>query len=824
MWPKIREYIVAHPEILGHPTALEDLQAMLFSRQGFRRAERNRLTWLIFRRGESTPLTAVRHYANPRWNDQLTSEYELCSQLWRALRNELVPQPLALVQFEQSLCFFERGVEGLPLSVELARRAALISDPAQLLPLVEEHVTLAHNCLNKLNALSTHASKTELETGVHAIYIRCRTFFEQVSADDTMLLDAGLAILSRCINSLEPRKRVIHRDFVPSNVLRGPDSFWLVDWEFHEESVLWFLEPLKFVYWYLVELARWVYRTEHWQLFETYLRREHSEPLFDCLDGFLEICGIPVRDQAMRRALWLLYLTGECELLLSVASDRSGFRDIFLEQFRRVVGHDWIERARSIHLMSHYAQTIEELRREVARGLEERAALEGRLAELETRFRWKRYQFADWAGTLIWRVHRTLQLNSAAKSKPFAINLKKLVYRSLPKPFRSRLLSAYEYVWQVSHRRFENSLSSQLLAIISNHNGTRDIVIFIPSVEWDLPLFQRPQQLAMAFARLGCLVFYCDPPYSKGRSVGFHQLANRLFLAKVPMKTFATILSPVAFTLTYNRDYLDELNNPRIVYEYIDELDVFPGSRSELEYNHQLLLERATLVTATAEALYEQVRHARTDVLLVPNAVDYTFFRQAIEAVSDPPLEIADLVQSGRPIVGYYGALAQWFDYDLIIYAARKRSNYSFVLIGPDYDGSVTGTDMSSLENIRLIPPRLYRELPAYLKYFWVCVIPFRLNHITHSTSPLKLFEYMAALKPVVTTAMRECRRYRGVLVADGPEDFVEKIDRGIILRNDREYLDILENVAKENTWDARAEVILNALEYRHKRGDSHVP
>jgi glycosyltransferase involved in cell wall biosynthesis len=101
------------------------------------------------------------------------------------------------------------------------------------------------------------------------------------------------------------------------------------------------------------------------------------------------------------------------------------------------------------------------------------------------------------------------------------------------------------------------------------------------------------------------------------------------------------------------------------------------------------------------------------------------------------------------------------------------------------------------------------------LRHFDVATIPFRLNAITHATSPLKLFEYMAACKPVVITPMQESMRYAGVLVARDALEFSAQLDRALEMRHDQTYLATLKRVAQENTWEARARQILAHLPRR---------
>jgi hypothetical protein len=106
-----------------------------------------------------------------------------------------------------------------------------------------------------------------------------------------------------------------------------------------------------------------------------------------------------------------------------------------------------------------------------------------------------------------------------------------------------------------------------------------------------------------------------------------------------------------------------------------------------------------------------------------------------------------------------------------------------------------------------------YKELPHYLQYFDVATIPFIVNDITHATSPLKLFEYMAGEKPIVITPMQESMQYPGVLVGRDPSEFAQKIDLALEMREDQTYLDLLRRTAMDNTWEQRAEEILSAIE-----------
>lgn len=355
--------------------------------------------------------------------------------------------------------------------------------------------------------------------------------------------------------------------------------------------------------------------------------------------------------------------------------------------------------------------------------------------------------------------------------------------------------------------------ANTLTSILDLHKSVQEIIVFAPTVPWNVSLFQRPHQLALAFTRLDRLVFFCEPSYSNSFHPGIDRINNHLYVVgEVSPGVLKQIRSPVIFTVAYNTEAPSVYSDPLTIYEFIDELEVFQGNTAEYFEAHNKMLLTADLVIATADKLLNKVNPFRPDALLVPNGVDYEFIRSVIERTSEPPVELGPLIQENKPIIGYYGALADWFDYGMLYAVAENRPDYIFLLIGPDYDGSFHSSLLEELHNVHWLNAKPYAELPSYLKYFDVAIIPFVLNEITHATSPIKLFEYMTAGKPIVTTAMHECQKYPIVSIAQDAQDFALKLDAALELARDAEFQQKAVDTAKENTWDQRAQVILKAL------------
>lgn len=357
------------------------------------------------------------------------------------------------------------------------------------------------------------------------------------------------------------------------------------------------------------------------------------------------------------------------------------------------------------------------------------------------------------------------------------------------------------------------SIEIELGDILERNADVRRRFIFPPSLDWYKQIFQRPQQLARALARQGALVFYIQLEYRESDEQ-FQNVEERLYICNVPVDVFQTVENSTIYTLTWNAKFARGFDNSQILYDYVDEIETFQGFQFRLRRFHRKLLHNADLVVTTSQQLLEQTLPVRPDAILCPNGVDFEFFALPDEASKvSVPEDLAEIVSLGKPIVGYQGAIARWFHYDLMRDLALLRQDLSFVLIGPDFDGTLAASGLQELENLHWLGAKKYEEIPNYLQAFNVAIIPFQVNSITHATSPIKLFEYMAGGKPVVVTPMRESSRYEGVFVANDPVEFSRYINRALQLKDNPEYLEILERTARENTWSKRATQILDALE-----------
>lgn len=235
--------------------------------------------------------------------------------------------------------------------------------------------------------------------------------------------------------------------------------------------------------------------------------------------------------------------------------------------------------------------------------------------------------------------------------------------------------------------------------------------------------------------------------------------------------------APILWTYNpYSADLVGRLGEAAVVYECVDELAaarglVRPPVVRELE---RRLLDRARVVIVTHENLQRDRARPGRPAHLVPNGVDLAHFATATRPETPIPPELQTLP---HPVIGFVGSLQYWIDFDLIRALAEARPAWSFALVGPR--GRLGRVDrVQGLPNVHLLGPRPYRDLPGYLRGFDVCLNPYRQDEVARHASPLKLYEYLAAGRPVVSVDMPVARQFDAVLaIGRTPETILAGMD-----------------------------------------------
>ena len=363
--------------------------------------------------------------------------------------------------------------------------------------------------------------------------------------------------------------------------------------------------------------------------------------------------------------------------------------------------------------------------------------------------------------------------------------------------------------------------------------GGKDF-IWLGVIDWNYRL-QRPQHLATHLAVLGNRVLYVaiqfDALDDRGRfgivaspHPGVFEIRLRVG-GKIPANIYAGFDGAQIAEI---RKALDEVvlalnvTAPAVVVEYPswypvataipgalvihDCLDFAGGFNNVPEEVLQLeesLIANADIVVTASRPLADMIGKRRP-CTIIRNGADVGFFAKAARTMAAHGAE-------KRPVVGYFGAIAEWFQIDWIESCAKARPGWDFVLVG-----SQTGCDIqkaAELPNVRFLGERPYAELPSHLAEFDVALIPFKLSKLIECTNPVKLYEYMAAGKPVVASAMPEVVNGTDMAyVAKDAASFERQIARA--LEEDSPKLQRLRQAwARAHTWDERASRFLETVD-----------
>ena len=331
----------------------------------------------------------------------------------------------------------------------------------------------------------------------------------------------------------------------------------------------------------------------------------------------------------------------------------------------------------------------------------------------------------------------------------------------------------------------------------SGQAGSKCDLVCFSHLRWDF-VYQRPQHLMSRFAKDRRVFFIEEPVFHDGgsefrvepREDGMHVVKpfvkNGSPDVERELRTGLDDLmrssSIGEFTAWYYTPMMlgwsGHLRPSAVVYDCMDELSMFRGAPRELVERESDLFDRADLVFTGGRSLFESKQGRHNSVHCFPSSIDVEHFEQALSIRENP----ADQAKIPTPRVGFFGVIDERSDLELLARVAELRPNYQFVMIGPVV--KIDEADLPRRENIHYLGGKQYSELPKYIAGWDAAMMPFAINDSTKFISPTKTPEYLAAGRPVVSTAIRDVVRPYGdeglVHIAETAEEFAAAIDRAI--------------------------------------------
>ncbi len=367
-------------------------------------------------------------------------------------------------------------------------------------------------------------------------------------------------------------------------------------------------------------------------------------------------------------------------------------------------------------------------------------------------------------------------------------------------------------------------------------------VICLPVILWN-SRFQRPQQMARQQTAAGHRVFYASFGFHDDRTARLATLEPNVYEMGLPGTagmnvyqqlpsdddvrrmvsaidqlrckwriTSAVVVVQLPFWTALAEKLREKFDWP-IVYDCMDDHSGFSTNCESMLDVEERTISEADLVVVTSDALEAKVRPKARRTALIRNACDYEHFAPA----SPPPLgegpEVRtvfdDVPSAAKHItIGFYGAIAEWFDADLVADLAELRPRWRFELIGSTFTGDVAR--LEKLPNVKLLGEKPYADLPQFVAEWDAFIIPFKRIPLTEATNPVKAYEMLATGKPVAAVDLPELRPMArdGLLsLADDARGFAEAIERELAEDCDQRRQQ-RQAFAARNTWKDRCEAL----------------
>ena len=356
--------------------------------------------------------------------------------------------------------------------------------------------------------------------------------------------------------------------------------------------------------------------------------------------------------------------------------------------------------------------------------------------------------------------------------------------------------------------------------IISKIKNNEILYLFFYPANITISMYQRPHHFIDEILCLDKVsIIYM---YGAFASVGYIKLDENAFLASYMkynivdsgfvvktlkseineiVKNFNKVVCVIDHQSCYQGALDIEHDNKKIVYHCMDDYSEFNDivtikNKKEIKRSMEKAYEACDIYVSTAKNLlhYFNYLNLLKKAALIRNGCEFEHFNQEI------PNKLLSL---DKPVIGYFGAIANWFDWDAVIALAEQRKDYNIVIIGLCIDIDKRAYDY---RNIHLLGKKDYADLPLYAYHFDVQIIPFKIIPLIDNTDPCKFYEYCCNGKPIVGSDMKELRYCQDLFyVYKSPQDFIAKVDLALNEKNESLKQKRIK-FGKDNSWRARVE------------------
>ena len=351
---------------------------------------------------------------------------------------------------------------------------------------------------------------------------------------------------------------------------------------------------------------------------------------------------------------------------------------------------------------------------------------------------------------------------------------------------------------------------------------TKPIILIFGMMNYN-SRFQREQHFAKKLSLRGYKVFYIDTEFSNKltcKDINENLIVINMELYTPDTNVYSSVLNNNQIDYLINSinnlrkkydfnffisiisnpfwyQVIQYINNTNVIYNCMDYYKGF-NTHSDPLLNIETNLIKNSYVIYTSPILRTMINMNYKYCKIIRNGCEFTYFNNIIK------------VKNNRPVIGYYGAISDWFDNNLYETLIKVFKQCDFYLIGDimclDKKKEDNIKKLKNFENVKYFGEVPYNELHKYIKYFDIGIIPFILNDLIKSTNPVKLYEMLSLGIPIVLTNMEDVKTlnsdhlyYRSLSV----QDFINNINKALNENNPKIIEDRI-NYTKLNDWEYR--------------------
>ena len=244
---------------------------------------------------------------------------------------------------------------------------------------------------------------------------------------------------------------------------------------------------------------------------------------------------------------------------------------------------------------------------------------------------------------------------------------------------------------------------------------------------------------------------------------------------------------------------VNKIKHSKFVFDAIDNWLYHPQMKNKniIENGYKYIESNADLITTVSYDLTKFFSRNK-NVCWIPNGVDVVYFSQAIKSEQ-------------TNVIGYVGKIQEKLDFNLVEECLMAFPNYKFVFLGPVYSQKKRIKLLNKKYNNIIFKGDIHFEkLPQEMKNFDITIIPHTINDFTNSMNPLKLYEYLASGKPVVSTKVAGSQSISEyVYLANNTTEFISILRKLMLTINNLSPDNIVNSIPKECEWSNRTASML---------------